>query len=1126
MKRTAFLRVGLLFGLMATRLFAHSGPPTPTNIWTGLGPTGWQDGLTPAFDGSDVLYLGNTVNTTVPIPSEASVLGFILDTNQDYLLAPVKGPGTLGLNGGLLAVPNYTGTLTFDPNLTLALSGSPSFDSGYSTFYLPGQITGDVASLLLTSSVGGGTFIFNGATGNSYTGNTMIYSPNYGMTQVTTWNSSPFGAGDVTVVNSASFIAHNTLNLTNALTLTTDGSTSVATLILKSWDAPLTFSGAVTLASDTELQTRRTPGHVAGFNNTGVYPTPDPGAFNPIIFSGGLGEAADSSHSLTVSGPAPIVLTGPSTYTGGTVVGSEARNFGSLIFGSFSAIPAAGALTVNTGGYVGIDAPALNSDYPFAAFLAKITSGNGAVGVDSLSGAPVTLTDTIDLTTGNFSGDIRLGTASNAVTLTGTIIPNGQNYQFGNGGGNLTVASSLVDRYESPSSVLIDSHNGPPLRLFLTGNNTYSGGTGAMNSFIIFDGPSALPGLGPLWAGGQAFQTGGSYIGYTELVWGGELSPNGFLSRFDPGATWGIIGFDSHDPKSPVNITNSIDLTGFNDGVFLGTSTAATLSGTLIPSTVGNEFNAANTLRFTAARGGVLTLASTLADNGAPLGVVYGSPSQDGSYSTGTIVISGANSYTGGTTVNSNGALTLEAGTSAAFGDVSGPINLAPGNGGLIGLQAGADGLMIPNNIVFQPASMEINSPATLAFTGTHDFVLSGAISGEGAINLIRDLTAPPLQVTLLGGNQGFTGSVVIQNSTLVVGSNFAAGHGMVNFADPNATLEFTTAYSEIVNAADMGDTTPVLYGIAGKAGKIIVPDGLSLTIDTTNTSGAQFGGTITGPGGNPTSASLTVTADPNAETGTRILYLTGVNTYTGGTTISGQGALGLGNAASAGTGTIHLQATNGGLAINQGVVLTNALDFQSGALAGAGTFAPTSVNGVSGGTLVFGRNRLVYPGIPGGNFQPGQLTLASNVALACGGQYIWTLLDASRTDGFSSLLIQGNLDITAEDGGFGFILQSVDATGGSGLPTGFDPSLTYSWTILTTTGSITGFDPTRFYIDASGFDGGALPGDMFTLSLDASSQNILLSYSTVPEPSTWALLILGLGAIGLAAYRRRCTGG
>ncbi|MFI5357792.1 MAG: PEPxxWA-CTERM sorting domain-containing protein, partial [Opitutales bacterium] len=223
---------------------------------------------------------------------------------------------------------------------------------------------------------------------------------------------------------------------------------------------------------------------------------------------------------------------------------------------------------------------------------------------------------------------------------------------------------------------------------------------------------------------------------------------------------------------------------------------------------------------------------------------------------------------------------------------------------------------------------------------------------------------------------------------------------------------------------------------------------------------------------------------------------------------------------------TIHLQATNGGLAINQGVVLTNALDFQTGALAGAGTFAPTSVNGVSGGTLVFGSNRMVYPGIPGGSFQPAQLTLASNVAFACGGQYIWTLMDASRSDGFSSLLIQGNLDVTAKEGGFGFILQSVDATGASGLPTGFDPSLTYSWTILTTTGSITGFDPTKFSLDTTGFDYGTLPGNLFTLSLDASSQNILLNYSAVPEPSTWALLILGLGAIGFAAHRRRSAGG
>ena len=249
----------------------------------------------------------------------------------------------------------------------------------------------------------------------------------------------------------------------------------------------------------------------------------------------------------------------------------------------------------------------------FATFLARLSpTSSGAVGIDTLPGqGTVTMSDNINLTgfTTTALNGIRLGTATSAI-LTGTITPQGNNYNFGNGGGNLYVNSNLgptVGGGATTQVISTNSTNGPqiPLKLYLRGTNTYAGGTVSNNGFIIFDGPSSLPATGSLTAGGlstvSATTPGNSYMGSTDSVTG--LTPATFLSRFNLANTWGIIGFDSVNTGSPVTI-NGVNLTGFNNGVSLGTASAAILTGTLTPT-------ADNILRLTAANAGTLTWRAT-----------------------------------------------------------------------------------------------------------------------------------------------------------------------------------------------------------------------------------------------------------------------------------------------------------------------------------------------------------------------------------------------------------------------------------------------------------------------------------------------------------------------------------
>ena len=79
-----------------------------------------------------------------------------------------------------------------------------------------------------------------------------------------------------------------------------------------------------------------------------------------------------------------------------------------------------------------------------------------------------------------------------------------------------------------------------------------------------------------------------------------------------------------------------------------------------------------------------------------------------------------------------------------------------------------------------------------------------------------------------------------------------------------------------------------------------------------------------------------------------------------------------------------------------------------------------------------------------------------------------------------------------------------------------FDLGASYTWTIATAANGITG-DVSNITIDRSAFSN-ATDG---TFSLSISGNNLDLSFTPVPEPSTYALLALGLGVIGLAVRRR-----
>jgi fibronectin-binding autotransporter adhesin len=1060
-------------------------------IWTGLGldsdvgtPGNLQGGILPLNNGTANIQLGHALNNTLKVSGAYDFNSVSLTGADDYYITAASAQ-TLTLHAGLTVGSTSYNRLALSANITLNLAGAQTIDAGSGQVIVSGAITGSAPVTLLSSAgTSNGVFIFNNTgVGNTYSGNTTVGDgTNY--VGVAFWNSEPFGTGSVTVLSgtgqSVQLIAHGTQTVTNAFTFSGPGFVS-----LRTWDAPLTYSGAFTLATDTIFSAIATQNAIPVPDRTGSLPLPGLGARNPIVFSGNISGA----KKLTANGVGLLYLTGTNSYTGGTVVN------GSLVFGGLSSAPGAGIITANANGYVGFSDLTTGNFATFFSGPFNKPGSVGAIGIDTLPGAavPVTFSDPINLT--GFNAALRIGTATRAI-LTGLITPQGTVYQFGNGGGTLAVQSALSGIDSLTLNNSNPSTTASPLTLYLQGLNTYIAGTTATNGFIVFDGLTALPAAGSLNAAGSNVNVGQSYIGYTDSV--GITTPGSFLGKFNPASTWGILGFDTHAGNSTVSV-NNINLTGFNDGVFIGTITSAIIDGsTITHSDVLNGNNAANTYRFTAGQNGVLTVNGIL---GGADSVMLGAPTftngnyTTSAYSSGTVIMNGVNTYTLGTTLNADSL----AGLTLAFNNSNslstGALTVVSTTGGLAGLQATTGGLSLPNNIILSNVAT-FNGPQ-LAFTGTNNFTLSGNISSTDNTSSLNLFNAVPLTVNFSGNNSGFLGNINITNGTLNLQNNNAAGLGTVYFGGSAATLTFSGLA-----------TAPTLYGIKGGSGSVVIPGVTNVTFNVSDsvTHDAEFGGVVSGAG------SVTVIAPtaPKAE----VLYLYGNNTYSGGTTISGPHAvLALGSNTAAGTGMVTVNAPTGGLVLNSGVTFTNNLTFTTGALAGFGTFNP------GGGPITFDTGRTVIPGL--GNLSKdnpvGTLTFGNNVTFANGGTYIWSLQDVTRADGASLINITGNLNITATAGSFNFNIFSVDSTGNPG-----NANLTigtpYSIKVLHTTGSISGFLPSDFTIDSSQFQNG--PATTFTLS--QSGSDIYLNFTPVPEPSTYALLGLGLGAVLLPALRRR----
>jgi autotransporter-associated beta strand protein len=256
-------------------------------------------------------------------------------------------------------------------------------------------------------------------------------------------------------------------------------------------------------------------------------------------------------------------------------------------------------------------------------------------------------------------------------------------------------------------------------------------------------------------------------------------------------------------------------------------------------------------------------------------------------------------------------------------------------------------------------------------------------------------------------------------------------------------------------------------------------------------TSGSFLGMDTTNAGGN--FSYLSSIADPNGnvlgltKSGLGSLTLSGASTYTGATTVSAGRLVVDGSITSATT-------------VNSG-----------GTLGGHGTVGAVTIK--SGGVISPGNS-------------PGTLTTGAEDWNG-GGSYVWELNNASDAAGakgvsYDWLNIGGALNLTASSGTpFTIYVTSLTSGNVAGVAPGFVFRASYQW-IIASAGSIPTFSADMFRIDTSAFAND--PANQGGFAIIQSGNDIVLTYTSVPEPKQWGV-VFGLALGGFIFLRRRRIG-
>ena len=806
--------------------------------------------------------------------------------------------GTLSFNGGVM---RYSNANTTDYSDRFSTAGNQAFavDTDGQDVTLTTGLSGAGSSL---EKLGAGTLTLSGA--NTYDAGTTVTA---GSLSIGNGGTTGSLVGDIANAGAVVFDRSDDSTFAGAISGTgTLAKLGAGTLTLSGAN---TFTGLATIQSGTlSIGDGGTTGAIdADVANNGVL------AFNRSNTSGYAG-VVSGAGSLLKLGAGTLTLSGSSSYSGGTTVtdGTLAVAAGGAINHAASDLivsASGGTATLNVaGGDVTSDRSYLGFD---GTGSATVTAGtwttSGALfagfGLNAPANGTLTISSGTVQTGGAYLGVSASGTGS--ATVSGGTWTNLGDLIVGSDGGtgSLTVSGGTA----STISASIGTSTSSTGTVNVTGGTWTSSGDVTVGS-VDGTGTLTVSGSGTALVGGTLSRgdsgtinlaSGGTLqigLGGTSGLLAGDLVNNGTLifdRSNDSSATGSISGAGTVTKLG----AGTLSLEGTNSytggttiaagAISLGSAGALDTTGTISFTGGALQFTAANTTDYSPHFSTADNQAYKLDTNGQDVTLATGLSSSGGTLTKlgdGTLTLTGANTFTGLTTVATG---TLQIGDGGTTGSIDGNIavdsalvfnrsgttsygGVISGNGDVTKLGAGTL-LLTGDNLAFGITTVaagtleignggttgsvrgDINNEGTVIFNRSDAPTYSGNIVGAG------DVTKLGAGTLILDGDNTFTGVARINEGTLAVASAGALGSGasLPTISFGGGTLQYTS-----------GNQVDYSSQISGAAAQTIRID--------TNSEAVTFATGLAGAG------------STLEKLGAGTLTLSGSSSYTGGTTVSG----------------------------------------------------------------------------------------------------------------------------------------------------------------------------------------------------------------------------------------------
>jgi len=1073
---------------------------------------------------------GGTLNFTSATAGGTNTIGSAIANNAGGIIG-----GYATFNGLDWAVQSGSSSITAlsSGSYTTLVAASNSATGNF--ILTTGTVALSAASaslntLKLVGSAGGTNVTLNGT--NALTSGGVIFDNTSGSAAISGGQLGATGAEVIIFTGGTGNVSTNKLTLTAIIKGT-------ATVLTKSGSGTLVLAGANTYTGSLIINAGTVEfSNGAASQNLG---NPTAGATN-IILNGGVLRATATTgliYGITVNGPAAIDLGSGVTLTqtaqGITGVSSATGlNTGLLQKTGLGTLTLAGT-TANSnlsieivGGVLNLGKSAIavgettnSNGVPYAALIvnngavANLT-GTGGNQIGDASSVVVKSGGVFDVmgtgatvTTESIDGLAGTGTVRNTVGTLFTLTLGSNNSSnlspYTLGAAAAGVGSTGLNNFGGVIQGNIALNKIGSGTQILSGNNTYSGSTTINEGTLKLGTTNALPsgaGKGDVTLIGDSTATGVAIGGSATVLAPGTLDLGGYNQAIN-GLNSTTGGFVTNNPTAGASITNTLtvgsgDANGAFNGVIMDGYSVGADSTTAVP----------------------LAYAGTI--NLSKIG-------------SGTQVLSGANTYTGKTSVT-GGVLSISADNN---------LGAAPGSNV-------DDHLTLDGGTLQTTATMTITSTRRItigASGGTFDTaatttaIINSVILGGGPITKIGAGT-----LVFTAANT-YTGKTSIQEGALSVGSinSVTGGTAGSNFGAPvtvaNGTIDMgaTTTTGALIYTGT-GETTDRVVNLAGTTGGgILDQSGTGVVKFTSNLTATGAGskvlilqGSTAGTG--EISGAIVDNSGTNTtgvtKNGTGTWVLSGTNTYTGATTVNG--------------GTLQVGAGGAGSIGNSAVTVNS-----TATLSGSGSIA--------GGTVI-GSGGVLAPGDGDPSTSNATLTFSAasaSLTVADTGLIQLSLSSADSTDTSFADWFHGNPGGTAAD-----YVTSVGGIANTGSGTSWNDTHSGSHDFISAAGTMvlgsTNTNDKRVVVSLNNLTG-VTYGSVFnlmdwsTLGLthddsalsamgafsvannlqlqDISSISPGLAWDTslfdsygiivvVPEPGR--LLFLMLGLLGLLARRRR----